>query len=534
MGYYKVHCIRCGSEFSSSVMAFDFDSILKRSLELNRSLLLESELDPFKEIKLGLYFTFFQLQSIFGVTEGLSRVQMKPGDILDFVNEKYDVDIAADFCQEGDLLGSGFDSMQFMRFCDGLQVFHGNKDLNQEQKAENVKAICRFLVEHRTDTEPILDCMVQVKLDQNDTPTHDRFPCGIEITYADGRTREFVNHMVCVHCGSPLFKEAGKYQEYIIGMVGSARVGKTAYLAALINDLKPLRGRSDTPNVSVISDNDENWQRFEQLVLTPYREGRKIQKTEVIDEMVSLFTVHMLVNDRNYLFTFVDMPGEAFVPPESEKGSQDFSFVVEKRPILKHTDIFWFCIAPIQIDARLENRNGADSGDDVVDTNMNKVIGYIRPVLQYINNERNLKAAILLTMSDEVPEEHGLFDPVREHNLPLTEGTSFRWDRFVNWAQKVKSYFENANVTDLKNDFRVMFSHFNYFAIAAYGRRVMAGSDREMRGNLPSHVKDPFIWTLAALGLLQPVTYETRDVGRFIKKKQEGLWPVDPEYLYTK
>lgn len=537
MGYYEVHCVKCGKKYESSIMAFDFDAILKKSLDISRSrsgIGFGSELDPFREIKLGLYFPYFKLMNTFGVTDQESRVSLKARDILEYVEEKYKVTLG-NFISGEELLGEETESLEFVGFCDRLEAFTGNADIDQERKRGVIRKICSYLVRNQENDTPLLDCTVQVRLARNDMG--EEFASALEVTYFDG-SREYVDHMVCLHCGSPFFPKAGMYQEYVIGMVGSARVGKTAYLAALINELNPPVGRPALPGIAICSENDRRWRDFTDNVLAPYRRGEKIKKTEEIDEMVSLFTVHMLVNGRNYLFTFVDMPGEAFVSPRTESGEQDFRFVVEKRPILKHTDIFWFCIAPVQIDSELMGQNEQESSDDRVETDMDRVIGNIRPVLRYLRENQRMAAAVLLSRSDEVSPRYELFEPRRGQQLPMAEGEIFRWDRFVNFAKRVRDYFGSDTVKYLETDFGQMFHMYNYFAVAAYGRSLSRESreGEESRGNLPSHILDPFLWSLAVLKILTPGRH-----GEIVTKKglfglgrevEEGIVPVDYDDLF--
>lgn len=526
MAYYDVHCVKCGEKFESGYMAFDFDRILKESLESNRNYLLEdSDTEPFKEIKLGLYFSFFDLQSRFGVTEGESKLVLMPQDIVEFIEERYGV-ILREFTSVDGLFADGFATLAFYRFCDQLTYFDAQKDTDQETKRNNIQAVCRYLLDSENQN-PLLECTVQVQLSTNDQG--DSYASGLLVRYSDGKSTRYFEHMFCPECGNPLYFEAGKHKEYLIGMIGSARVGKTAYLASLINAMKPEYGASDTPSVVITSDNSERWTNFSKNVLMHYQNSEKIPKTEVIDEMVSLFTIDVGVEEKEYLFTFIDMPGEAF--------TGEFQFVVEKRPILQHTDLFWFCIDPVQIDATLLHENGSETGADVVETDMFKVIGNIRPVLKYINSRKKVKAAIVLTKSDLVDPRFHLFEPNVSQIMPLVEGNKFRWERFVNTAANVRDYFNSPNVRALKDDFKQMFSVYNYFAIASYGKKITSEALAEgetSRGNLPSHVKDPFVWTLACLGLLEVVTYETRiqKCGLFGKKDVADLWPVEESYLY--
>lgn len=526
MNYYEVHCVKCGKKFESCDMAFDFDQIIKESLELNRNYLLEeSGKEPFKEIRMGLYLTFHRLQSWFNVTEQESKLVISHQDVVELIEERYKV-VLKDFIPDAGLLENGFETAAFYRFCDQLSSFDARKDADRETKRSNIQAMCRYLL-NESNHGPMLECTVKVTFSTNDQGGS--YASGLTVRYSDGKTVRFIGNMFCPVCGNPLYFEAGKHREYLIGMIGSARVGKTAYLASLIDSMRPKYGQSDTPSVALTSDDSEGWKSFQVNVLEHYCNGQKIPKTEVLDEMVSLFTVQICIGGKQQLFTFIDMPGEAF--------TGEFQFVVEKRPILQHTDLFWFCIDPVQIDSTLSSENGAESGSDMVEEDLFKVIGNIRPVLNYINSQKKVKAAIVLTKSDLVDSQFNLFEPNSSQQLPLVEGNRFHWERFAHVAANVRDYFKSSNVRSLENEFKQMFSAYNYFAIASYGKKISSEALKKgerSRGNLPSRVMDPFIWTLASLGLLEIVTYEARiqKDGLFRKKEVSGFWSIDESYLY--
>lgn len=544
MEYYDVHCVHCGAKNKANIMAFDFDSIIKKHYDIlyNKGMIDEdSKFNAFREVRLGLYFSHMLLINQFHLMEEQERAsQMQTlsifaGQVLQYMNSKYKVDIEADFYSSGNK--AGFRTGRFHMFCDKFRMFVGDKDSDKEIKRELIKNILIYFIEHKEDSDPIFECQVRLRKAEDDQGN--KFVRSMDCRYQDG-TQDYIGNMVCIWCGEPFHPKAGVHKEYIIGMVGSARVGKTAYLAALVDALHPEYGNPPYENVQVSVENDKGWENFYTNVLKHYRLGEKIAKTNETDEMVSLFTMKCVINRKDVLFTFIDMPGEAFVPSKANGEQSEFHFIIEKRPILRYTDIFWFCIDPTQVDRRLASQNGVESSDDKVETDMDMVMGYIKPVLRYLNEDKRLKAAIMITKSDLIPSENGLFQPDQSSQQPLVEGQYFRTDRFVNFSEQVKDYFKSPTVKHLIPDFQEMFHDFHYFAVAAYGRKVVEENRKlakgeESRGNKPSHIVEPFLWTLACLGILTPGRLGIKKSQRFLRSKEETVMVTDEEAkLYSR
>lgn len=516
--YHEVHCVRCGESFDSAYMAFDLDTIIRRGVEMERE--ADEEKKLLQSIRLGLYVDYDELQTRFHVTETAAQLRVCVGDIIEMLQERYLVNLY-DFMSEEDILGDGFATREFRQFCDRLSYFEQSKDEDRKKKQNLIERLCRYFLGKRK-REVILECEIQIQFVENDIGGN--YASGLIVKYEGGERYGYFENMVCPHCGTPLHMEAGKYHEYLIGMLGSSRVGKTAYLASLVETLRPLNGKSRTPEITVISDGSSGWKKFEKEILEPYRAGKKIPKTAVTEEMASLFTVVIKSGNKKNLFTFIDMPGEAF--------TGEINYILEKRPILRKTDLFWFCVAPRQIDANLKTGGKPEAGGDYTEEDIFHVLSGMGPVLKYINSKSGIRAAVVLTKSDLVSEDYRLFEPEQEETLPLEENLQFRWDRYVNNAANVKRYFDAPHVADLSGNFRDMFKAYNYFAIASYGRKL---ADGEAGGNLPSHVADPFFWTLAALGILETVSYGPRMVRKGFRRTSElGVWPVEEAYLYCR
>ena len=138
----------------------------------------------------------------------------------------------------------------------------------------------------------------------------------LTVTYFDGETESF-QHMVCPNCGEAFYMDAGQYEEKVIVMLGSSRVGKTAYLAALVEKLMPMYGASEFEDkIAIINSKDRKFEDFKKNILNTYRRNYKIIKTDMTAETVPLFSLKIKIEEskKYVILTFVDLPGEVFVP----------------------------------------------------------------------------------------------------------------------------------------------------------------------------------------------------------------------------
>lgn len=513
--YHKIHCPGCGKVFGADELAFDFGQIVEHVLEKTRKQLQgwdEEELfewEFLENIDMKLYLSSLDLQQIF---------QIEPERESDFVLtvaqlKRHVLRLMGETAENGGSTAKRFDEL-----VDSLPNPGGNeriKDIllrekvaylfcrpggRDSDKRELLRQNLNFLKELRKRNDEGVIVRVKLKMcrvkDDQAAEILDR----LEVTCTDGEIISY-DTKVCPGCGSGFYREVGKYKEILIGMMGSARVGKTAYLAALVD-----RFSFSNSFISLADRTDRGYLEFEKDILTPYLRMVKIAKTDKeLEEIIPLFSIVLRIGEKKYAFVFIDMPGEVW-----DQENQD-NFIANKRKILKHVDIMWMCVAPEQVDPM--DHIEIDQGEDRIETDMRKVLPNMAGVLHSAGLMKKLNAALIVTMSDKIGEAD-LFEPdtdVMEEYL-TEEEHYLNLERTLDHSRRVRGYIEkNAGQKARDNRAKLildtmkdMFCQFSYFAVAAYGDTPVSDvyDQQDGRGPQPSLIELPFLWSLGVCGCL--------------------------------
>lgn len=563
--FYKVHCTKCGKVLSANDMAIDIDKMLRIHLPKaarksgNKEILAAIKI--FDEIRIGMYLTEKHLKED-GVLAEDGNLQLTGQYILNFIENRYKVDLTdlrkviesgeedeEDFFYEDNEAENDSDDLwkeqvgganleispKILNDLSFKMRLYKEKDSSKEEKKRFVRELLLLLLECRE--EIFLECECKFVYQEDDQGG--KFISSVKETYIDGEVID-AGHMVCPFCGEPFFADAGKYEEHIVVMLGSSRVGKTSYLAALVEAVDPQYGQSKYKDISIRDIADAEFNRFKEEILKPYRQGEKIKKTEVQKEAAALFSLGIAVKGRNATFTFVDLPGEVFVPTndeENKSGEVTGAFIINERKICESADMFWFCIDPVQIDQRLYNVNEEANDMDKVEQDMNLVFASVGRNLDVMGSrKKDIPTAVMITKSDLIPREENLYFRSRElePECRLPDG-SFAVDRFQNMSANVIKYLQSDNVKNVISKLDNMFVNKNYFAVAAYGGIV--DEDSERNGKAPSGILIPFLWSLAAFGYIKPKQFgiSRRTLGIFRKREiiKENYFEAPREALFV-
>ncbi len=571
--FYDVHCTNCGKVLKADRMAVDIDRILNTHLEKmagrNVSPIYREAQGLFHEIRIGMYFTRFDMARD-DIMDGNGTIHMTCQYILDFIERRYKTEISfardaeskegkTNITESDDTLDP-FDSLnvddsasemldsEWNDDSDKLSpgvldslclkmALYSEIDSSEEVKRNYIEKLIQFLVKEKEFV--LLECDCKFFISRDDR-VENEFVSGLQVTYFDNDIVGY-NHMVCPDCGEQFFIDAGKYEEKIIVMLGSSRVGKTAYLAALVNELNPEYGQPRFLNITVKDTADKRYVFFKENILKQYAEGKKITKTDEKKEAVALFSLDMIINGRVVIFTFVDLPGEVFVPrneKELEEGEASGRFIINHRKICSSANAFWFCIDPVQIDFRLRSINENKEADKV-EQDMNMVLSNIENSLHMMGTGKNdVPTAIVITKSDLIDSTYKLFSGDRSAEQHcLVNNTQFFIDRFHTVAANVKQYMMAEQVRNITTKLNYMFEKKNYFAVAAYGIDIQEKEGNEKKDKKPYGIMLPFLWTLAAFAYLQPVKYEPKiqkSGGIFHKREEliDSYEAVGSEQLY--
>lgn len=540
--YYDAHCSGCGELTSADLLAFDFGRLVNKAIvrAYERPLGGTDKWLPLLQVDLAMYFTWRDLAQIYRLVEGeFSRFTFTVANLKSHIHFLTGISFSEIESQKGidNVVYNTLRKKIKTPLEEGKKATH--QDIDIMSHAENIKNIIDMCRTGRaSDDEVIAEFDVKVVMEEDDNGNP--FPKKLVVRYDDGTPQtEAVIHNVCPHCGKRFYSRVGKYEEIIICMAGSARVGKTAYLAALVDRIEKYGGHFATviPNTQ-----DEDWRFFEERILQAYQRGEKIDKTafEGSGETIPLFSLEIKIVDKHYIFTFIDMPGEAF--DSMDDNNAGVNFIVNDRKIVNYAQMIWFCVAPQQVDAKLAELSNITSADqDRVNTKTNEVMGNIQSTFEAVCVDGKKNAVVLVTMSDMIQNQDNnakLFDPtVNVFAEYLNDENQLDYKKFKEFSDRTFEYLDRArNIMVTVED---MFEKFNAFAVAAYGQEIADVSpglaellQTERFEAAPSMVELPFIWTLAALGKLQALkmvpVYEKKKILGFIKTDEDVYKGEEP------
>lgn len=533
--YHYAHCTRCAEKTSADRLAFDFGELINKAVQKNVETPLGANLkwEPLIGLDLCLYYTSRDLSRIFNLRLGeFSPFQFTVKNLRFQLQRFAGVHFA-------NLVGLGIDTREYYRLVQHIKFANQQgQDVDVRLLAERIKEVVDLCSMQMSPDEDEVIAQFNVKVIMAEDDRGNLFANKLEIKYEDNRFQVVTNN-VCPNCGKKFYSDVGKYEEIIIGMAGSARVGKTAYLASLVNSFI----EKNNEIASVVDAKNKEWTFFKSTILQQYRNGKKIDKTafEGGGETIPLFSIEIKVLGKSYIFTFIDMPGEVFDNPEETDEAIGIEFINNERRIINHAQMIWFCVAPEQIDADIAQiKRFTNAKQDEVNTKTAEVMANIRSTMAAVSMDEKLSAAVLVTMSDQILGENaskGLFKPDVDVCEDYVKNGCLDYKKTKEFCDLSKQYLDQAGaITTALNH---IFRRYSVFAVAAYGKNLPQGTQAEIELGesgengrsctgvpafkpTPSMVELPFFWTMAALGKLKEGTWVA-------KKVRTGFGPFSRE-----
>ena len=494
MEFHKIHCTKCGEKVSADQLAVNLDRIICDHLKNQVERLGESSLrelsELFRLMKVGIYLSKYDMANREGILSDENKLKITSGYVLKFMERRYQVTL---FDSEGKMSIDGMKCLyNRMQFSSGTDIRGG---------FEKVKRLIELLNKNR---ETILaECTCEFRIQKDDRGNE--FISQVITRSLDGPDHVY-QHMVCPKCGNEFYITAGSYAERIIVLLGSSRVGKTAYLAALvskINGYLDQRLGEGSRFITVTSIQDEMFKVFNEKILADYLEGRKLEKTDVDEKLenpIPLISLRVKTRTKTVVYTVVDMPGEVFVPKDSANTREaDGSFIINRRKICCCADAFWLCVDPVQIDRRLRKINEQSSAEDRVQCDIDMVLSNVCNMMSLMGEDKGtVPGAVILTKSDLLDGiAEGLYR-ADDAKVCLTPTGRLDGDAVKDTSRIVLNYLKSSSdaVKDISGFMEDIFLHRNYFSVAAYGVKV----DQEQRAIAPYGIALPFLWTMASFG----------------------------------
>lgn len=517
---YKAHCPRCGNIIEADELAFDFGKLINKELEIDRNRTFGNNDNWFllTQVNLCLYLSLDDLirnYNFINDEDGCHGTFIFTTDKLEKHLLKLTRKLNANINTLANTQGIEYENLtRFMAL---------NKGEDKYELADKIQQIAKLII--LNPKQEICEFEVEVLFQEDDQ--HRKFANSLSVTFGDDRITK-ISSFVCkgnrnIPCGNILYGHLGRYQEVIIGLAGTARVGKTAYLASLVssimhkrNDDDQIIGHNQDLLVNIAYTGNE-FNTFNEDIIKPYINGQKIKKTEEKGESIPLFSLTFRVNNRkNYIFTFIDMPGEVYDKQDDSEGAD---FILNSREIIKHASVIWLCITPSQI-----------KGEEVVATSdrvnmkFEEALTNIEKTMKAINVNGKIPTAVLITRSDEANEESGIYKPdfnpfsnqTIGHDIIENKNENTWWISsdgilyydHMEWFIKKSYDFLNQNHT-LPVSLENVFGKFTPFALASYGFSIdNPFGDNDNKTPNPSMIEGPFLWTLGILNII-PVYKQT-------------------------
>ncbi len=496
---YDVNCTSCGRRTNAVNMAINIDELiemyLKREKEKNKgNNICETMLDFLSNIRLGLYFSYFFLKEERYLGEE-KELKLWGKDIICLLTEKYKVDLEGAYWKDPD------EREEILDVLTDRMYTTEDVEVDWQSKRKEIKKTIDFLSANAESV--FVQCKIEPRREKDDKGND--VTTGINAVFSQRDGNRDGIPLVCPECGAAFLPEAGKYYEEVILLMGSARTGKTVYLAALIDYLNGDNAKEQIFPLQIGPFTDKRGIFFQKNILNTYQKGKKIPKTNISnEEMVPL--VSFLLNIRNekiIIVTFVDMPGEAYVPEEEDQKKEP-SFIANKRKISKNASAYIFCIAPEQIDMPIKEGE-ADKCQDSAQANIGDVCRNIKHMVSSNDEDVvNIPMAVVITKNDKL-KDYDFYNPNEKYEDMIKDAQYFMVDKYRKITEEVMEYLQAPHVVPLEKELQFISKCFNYFTVASYGDSVeTVGKNKK----IPSGIILPFVWILTMLGYFKPAGLE--------------------------
>ncbi len=306
---------------------------------------------------------------------------------------------------------------------------------------------------------------------------------------------------VCPVCHNLIPPGAEDEGNKIFVILGPKGVGKSHYIAVLINQLKNFVSKEFNGVLNAATDNTTLKYR-DMYYRRLFEEKRKLLPTrsfDVSDDSREPLIYYLRMFDAKepkvFTFAFFDTAGEDLVSTNTMMARNIDAFISNAAGIV-------YLVDPLQIryiNQRIHVDNKPPVGPDVSDM-LNNICQIIRSNKKLKASERiDIPLAVCLTKSDVLfkspeneEEDKVLFDPSSSLLIPREHG-KFDEENFDQIDAELEEYIHRClgdNFIQIVNGFK----EHCYFAVSALGCNPTGNS--LPRGVSPMRVEDPFIWLL--------------------------------------
>ena len=308
---------------------------------------------------------------------------------------------------------------------------------------------------------------------------------------------------LCPECHNELPYTADTVENHVIAVIGPREVGKSNYIAALVNRLQKQVGTSFS--LALMALNDATTTRYRDEFYTPlFRNHRVVQKTVLHGVVQSPLMFRLNIDSSNPLvrnkvlnLIFFDTAGETF---DSEALMFQVRYLTNASAIILLVDPLQMEKVRVDVGARGCPLPQAFTEPAEVVTRVTNLFRQERVVEGA--KKIDIPFAISFTKSD-VLRDYGILPAGNAvYSQPLHQG---RFNKVI-WRQihdEVQSILGNWDDNSLDNILRNDFSDFSFFCLSSLGEAP--GADQKVGTVSPFRVEDPLLWVLTRLGYLQAI-----------------------------
>lgn len=306
---------------------------------------------------------------------------------------------------------------------------------------------------------------------------------------------------LCPICHNPIPQGAEDEGSTVFVMLGPKGVGKSHYIAVLINQLRNSFTQEFGATMSAATDNTSLIYRdtyYKRL----FEDGRKLAPTPSFEDSTDarepmIYYLRFIEGDRPKVYTlaFFDTAGEDLCSTSKIMGLNLNSFISRASGIV-------FLVDPLQIpyiNKRIHVENKPAVGPNVSEmlANISNIIrtsnkAKIRDKIQIPLAVALTKSDVLMKSPEDEEEEKILFGLNSSLNVERERG---KYDRsnFEQISAEVEEYLRRAVSNEFTQNVKEFEKHC-YFAVSSLGSNPVGSV--LTRGVSPIRVEDPFIWLL--------------------------------------
>ncbi len=306
---------------------------------------------------------------------------------------------------------------------------------------------------------------------------------------------------LCPFCHNELPYSAGRAPSNIIAIIGASQVGKSVYMASLINTLENVTAHNF--EAACLPINSDTSRRFRSQYLDPLFVQNSLIESTQKERKQEPFIFQFKFKDTSKAplsLVFFDVAGEGMVEEE---------YLELYGNHIRNAEGILFLVDPLQLSTirrKIMLSQDEEQGDftsqyqearDVVVTLAEHFIG------SQEDGKTNIPTAVVITKSDMLTrlaqEEGEYIKPNSNVFENYTHKGYFNLSEYENINGEVERFLEKVDLA-FKDAVEVHFNNVSYFAVSSLGQNPVDGKLEKVIQ--PMRIDEPFLWLLYKLGYI--------------------------------